>query len=229
MCSRVNRETDKREAAPTSCYINTSDGENKRICYQWSYQLPARQGKKKKKKPPQGWSPVLMRSLNELAEEEVEEEGIQGAEEEGSQAGIPEMWCTVAGSLTETASCCTAGLTRIRAGGGRRESPAAEGCTKYLVLCALCQQGLPPWRRRGEEREEREEDGQGERLCDERCIQVDAPLLLHENRPMGFAPHRTPLMLYSISRDVSTSNSRVKPTHCVYWSICTNTCAPSAT
>lgn len=98
MCSRVNRETDKREAAPTSCYINTSDGENKRICYQWSYQLPARQGKKKKKTPPQGWSPVLMRSLNELAEEEVEEEGIQGAEEEGSQAGIPEMWCTVAQS-----------------------------------------------------------------------------------------------------------------------------------
>lgn len=48
MCSRVNRVTDKREAAPTSCYINTSDGGNKRICYQWSYQLPARQEKKKK-------------------------------------------------------------------------------------------------------------------------------------------------------------------------------------
>ena len=32
-----------------------------------------------------------MRSLNEPAEEEVEEEGIQGAEEEGSETGIPEM------------------------------------------------------------------------------------------------------------------------------------------
>lgn len=38
--------------------------------------------------------------------------------------------------------------------------------------------------------EEREEDGRGERLCDERCIQVDAPLLSHKkkNRPMGSAP-----------------------------------------
>lgn len=55
---------------------------------------------KKKKMLPQGWSPVLMRSLNEQRREEEEEERIQWAEEEegeeDSQAGIPETWYTVA-------------------------------------------------------------------------------------------------------------------------------------
>lgn len=64
--------------------------------------------------------------------------------------------------------------------------------------------------------EEREEDGQGQRRCDERCIQVDVPLLSHKNRPISFAPHRTPLMLYPITGDVSASNTRVQSTHCVY-------------
>ncbi len=71
--------------------------------------------------------------------------------------------------------------------------------------------------RREERRgEEREEDGQGERLCDERCIQADVLLLSHKKRPMGFAPQTTPLVLYSITGYMSIRSTRVKATHCVY-------------
>lgn len=48
---------------------------------------------------------------------------------------------------------------------------------------------------RGGGEEEREEDSQGEWLPDKSCIQVDVLLLSNKNRPMGFAPHGTLLML----------------------------------
>lgn len=49
---------------------------------------------------------------------------------------------------------------QLRAGACRRKSPTAAaaaaaaaaavggggGCSQHLVLCALCQQGLPPWK-----------------------------------------------------------------------------------
>lgn len=54
-----------------------------------------------KKMLPRSWSPVRMHSLNEPPKkegeaEEEEEEKIQWAEEESSQAGIPEIRYTVA-------------------------------------------------------------------------------------------------------------------------------------
>lgn len=61
-----------------------------------------------------------------------------------------------------------------------------------------------------ERSERREEDGQGERLCDKRCIQVDVPWLSHKNRRTGFALHRTPLMLYSTSRDMTSMSNACK-------------------
>ena len=43
-----------------------------------------------------------------------------------------------------------------------------------------------------ERSEEREEDGQAESLCAERCDRVDVPFRSHENRPMAFdaVPHQ---------------------------------------
>lgn len=183
----------------------------KKIRYQWSYQLPARY-----KMPPRGWSPVLMRSLNELPEEE--EEGIQWAEEEeGSQADIPEMWYTVAVSETQHPALQANSLAvEDQSWSRQRREPC---CWKmqpaFSPLCFVSARITTVEEERRSE--EREEDGQGERLCDERCIQVDVPLLSHKNRPMGFALHRTPLMLYSTPGDMmSISNTRVKPTHCVH-------------
>ena len=169
-----------------------------------------------------------MRSLNEPAEEEVEEEGIQGAEEEGSETGIPEMWSTVPGSLTETASCCTAGLTRIRAGGGGRESPSAAGCSKYLVLCALCQQGLPGG---GEERRGGEGGGWPGRAAVRRALhsgwRSPAPGWKQANG-LCSAQDSSDAIFHQRGRE-HQQHACEADTHCVYWSICTNTCAPSAT
>lgn len=51
--------------------------------------------------------------------------------------------------------------------------------------------------------EEREEDGRGERLCDERCIQVDAPLLLHKKKKQTNGLSSTYLIIYIPSASVT--------------------------
>lgn len=64
----------------------------------------------------------------------------------------------------------------------------------------------------------------GETLYTECCIQVDIPVPSKENRPKGFDMHRTPQMLNSTVRNMTSANN----TRAVC-SICTNTCRPSST
>lgn len=179
------------------------------------------------KTPPQGWSPVLMRSLNEPAEEE---EDIRGRRRRAARLVFQRCDIQLRAVSQKQRPAVQGSSLAVEDQSWRRQK--REPCCwrmqpTFSPLCVVSARITTVEEAR--RREEREEDGRGERVCDERCIQVDGPLLSHKNRPMSFAPHRTPLMLYSITGNTSVSKTRVKLTHCVYWSICTNTYAPSST
>lgn len=87
-----------------------------------------------------------MRSLNGQPEEEEEEEEIQWAEEEeGNQAGIPEIYSFSSKTMSFFSS----------RNPGDEERVDDRRCTENLVLCALCQQGLRPCCWEEEEEEEK--------------------------------------------------------------------------
>lgn len=184
MWSRGNRERLNKmgKRGGSSSYLLLHE------CFRWWGKKYARRRgaasfqREREKKPPQGWSPVLIHSLKEPPQEE---------EEEGSQAGIPEMIYTVA-VLEKRRPALQANSLAVENQSWRRQRKEPCRWKMQPAFSPLCFVSARISSMQEERSEEREEDGQAESLCAERCDQADVPFLSQENRPMGFdaVPHQ---------------------------------------